>query len=268
MGGRPPNVGHKVTRTAYAVEEFALEASLDDRSRSNATPPYDPEQSKVKQITEEHMINKDVKWADAYFKTGIWTGNTEQVGVSAAPGANQFLEFSNPGSNPIGVIQVQNRTLKKATGKWANVLVLGTKVFDDLIEHPDIISRYVNVEPGVIGVKQLAEVFFRRGGGRVVVADAIQNTANVGGADAMSFILDERAMLLAYVTPSPGIDVPTAMYTFAWTGLLGPNAFQTVGVWRGRDGRAHSDWFQVRMAYTFQVISVDLAVFFLTATAA
>jgi hypothetical protein len=262
MGGRPPNVGHRLTRDPYAVEEYALEGSLDDRARANATPPYDPEESKVRQITEEHMINRDSLWAAEYFVTGQWTGNTEQTGVAAAPGANQFLQFDVAGSDPIGVVQAQNRVLKKNTGKWGNVLVLGSKVFDDLIEHPDIISRYVNVEPGVIGKSQLAEVFFRRGGGRVVVADAIQNTANVGAADSMDFILDETAMLLAYVTSSPGIDVPTAMYTFAWTGLLGPNAFQTVGVWRGRDGRAHSDWFQVRMAYSFQIVSSDLAVFF------
>jgi len=265
MGGRPPNVGHRLTRQPYAVEEYGLESSLDDRSRSNATPPYDPEESKVKQLTEEHMINKDSKWATEYFVTGQWTGNTEQTGVTGAPGANQFQFFNEAGSDPIGVIQTQNRVLKKGTGKWGNVLVLGSKVFDDLIEHPDIISRYVNVEPGVIGKSQLAEVFFRRGGGRVVVADAIQNTANPGAADSMDFILDERAMLLAYVTPTPGIDVPTAMYTFAWTGLLGPNAFQTVGVWRGRDGRAHSDWFQVRMAYSFQIVSADLGIFFNTA---
>lgn len=268
MGGRPPNVGYRLTRTPYAVEEFALEASLDDRSRSNATPPYDPEETKVRGITEEHMINKDAKWATEYFLTGLWTGNTEQTGVAAAPGANQFIQFSEPGSNPIGVVQKQNRVMKKSTGRWGNVLVLGSKVFDDLIEHPDIISRYVNVEPGVIGVSQLAEVFFRRGGGRIVVADAIQNTGNPGGADVMDFIVDERSMLLLYVTPSPGIDVPTAMYTFAWAGLLGGNAFQTVGVWRGRDGRAHSDWFQVRMAFSFQIVSTDLGVFFLNATAA
>lgn len=268
MGGRPPNVGHRLTRQPYSVEEFGLEGSLDDRARSNATPPYDPEESKVRQLTEEHMINKDVSWAAEYFVTGVWTGNTEQTGVAAAPGANQFLQFDAAGSDPIGVVQTQMRVLKTNTGRWGNVLVLGSKVFDDLIEHPDIISRYVNVQAGVIGVSQLAEVFFRRGGGRVVVADAIQNTANPGGTDAMDFILDDTAMLLAYVAPSPGIDVPSAMYTFAWTGLLGPNAFQTVGVWRGRDGRAHSDWFQVRMAYSFEVVSVDLAVFFNSATAA
>ncbi len=268
MGGRPPNVGHRLTRQPYAVEEFGLEGSLDDRQRANATPPYDPEESKVRQLTEEMMIDRDNKWGTEYFVTGKWTGNTEQTGVASAPGSNEFLFFSAAGSDPIGLIQVQNRVLKKSTGKWANVLVLGSKVFDDLIEHPDIISRYVNVEPGVIGVSQLAEVFFRRGSGRVVVADAIQNTGNPGGSDVMDFILDETAMLLAYVAPSPGIDVPTAMYTFAWTGLLGGNAFQTAGVWRGRDGRAHSDWFQVRMAYSFQIVSVDLAVFFNSATAA
>ena len=47
MGGRPPNVGYRLTRTPYAVEEFALEASLDDRARSNATPPYDPESGRT-----------------------------------------------------------------------------------------------------------------------------------------------------------------------------------------------------------------------------
>lgn len=271
MGGRPPNVGHRLTRQPYAVEEFGLEGSLDDRQRSNATPPYDPEESKVRQLTQEMLIDRDSKWASEYFVTGVWTANTEQTGVAAAPGANQFLQFDVANSDPIGVVQAQARVIKQATGMWPNLLVLGSKVFDDLIEHPDIISRFINVQPGVIGREQLAEVFFRRGNGRVVVADAVENTAPVNvdtPTDNMQFIVDTTAMLLAYVTPTPGIDVPTAMYTFAWTGLLGPNAFQTVGVWRGRDGRAHSDWFQVRMAYSFQRVSEDLAVFFNSAVGA
>jgi hypothetical protein len=40
-----------------------------------------------------------------------------------------------------------------------------------------------------------------------------------------------------------------------------------VGVYRGRDDRAYSDWFHVRTAYDMRVVSPDLGVFFYTAVA-
>ncbi len=76
-------------------------------------------------------------------------------------------------------------------------------------------------------------------------------------------IADPNAMLLAYIDPNPTIDSATAIARFSWNGLI-PGMTNDMGgvIERGRDDRAHSDWFQDRQAYDIRVISQDLGVFF------
>jgi hypothetical protein len=89
------------------------------------------------------------------------------------------------------------------------------------------------------------------------------NSAAEGEADDFEFIADERAMLLAYVDPNPALDSPTAIANFAWTGLIPGETNAMGGVMeRGRDDRAHSDYFQNRMAWDLRQVAPDLAVFF------
>ena len=75
-------------------------------------------------------------------------------------------------------------------------------------------------------------------------------------------------MWLGFIEPNPGLDSPTAIATFAWTGLI-PGVTNTLGgvIERGRDDRAHSDYFQGRMAWDMQIIAADLGVFFSAAVA-
>ncbi len=70
-------------------------------------------------------------------------------------------------------------------------------------------------------------------------------------------------MLLLYIDPSAGLDSPTAIANFAWTGLI-PGATNAIGgvMERGRDDRAHSDYFQERMAWDLQKVAADLGVYF------
>jgi hypothetical protein len=261
MGGYSRSVGYKLNKGTYLCEEEALSALLDDRERSNATPPHDPERSKIRLITSQHMIHRDKRWAAAYFKAGVWT--TDLTGVAAAPGANQFLQWNLSTSSPIKEIKTRKRAVGQLTGYEPNVLVLGSDVEIALENHPDIIDRIKYTQRGVLTRELLAALFDVD---RVLVPLGVQNTADEGQADAFSFILNTKAALLVYAAPEPEMDAPSGGYTFAWSGLLGPNAFQTLmAAWRGRDERAHSDWFEVRTAYDFQIVAADLGVFFAAA---
>lgn len=262
MGARPRQVGFEFEDDNYAVVEEALETMLDDRERSNqSSPPIQLEKIKIGQVMEEHLIHLDRKWVAEYFVTGKWTTDVDGTSI---------VRWDSSSSVPIKDVRGWIRDMQKLTGKRANRLALGADIFDVLMDHADIIARISGAgsrsDPAIADMELLRQIFFPEDpAARVVVADAIYNSADSGISDSMDFIADSKALLLSYADPVPAIGVATAGATFSWTGLLGSNATPTrgvaPGVWRGRDDRAHSDWFQVRVATDFQIVSADLGTF-------
>jgi hypothetical protein len=260
-GGESNVIGFELDKDTYYCEEQALSTFLDDRERANATPPYDPERGKTMLLTQQHLIHRDADWSRSFFKTGVW--GTDMTGVTASPSASQFLQFDDPSSTPIELIDQQKEIIAEATGVMPNKLVLGAKAYRVLKNHPSILDRIKYTQRAQVTEELLAAVFEVE---RVLVPRAIRNTAKEGQTDQMAFIHDKKAMLLTYDNPFPAMEQVTAGAIFSWTGLLGDAAYNA-GVWRGRDERKHSDWFEVRMAYSQKVIASDCAVFFATAVA-
>jgi hypothetical protein len=104
----------------------------------------------------------------------------------------------------------------------------------------------------------------------VIVSKAVYNTTPeqaVGGAGSVatpvySFVASKDA-LLCYAAPSPGLMIPTAGYTFAWSGLTGLN---NMGV---RVAQIPMPWLgletvrtEAEMAFDMQVIGSDLGYHF------
>jgi hypothetical protein len=79
----------------------------------------------------------------------------------------------------------------------------------------------------------------------------------------MGFIASPTSLLLAYANPSPGLK-----RSLLATSSRGPACLATPrstrAVWRGRDERKHSDWFEVRMAYDPEVVASDCGIFLTT----
>jgi hypothetical protein len=117
------------------------------------------------------------------------------------------------------------------------------------------------VQRGVLTQDILAELF---GVDEVIVAGGVQNTAEEGAAaDNVGFIVDDTSALLVYAPASPGLNVPTGGYTFAWVGLI-PGIDRATGgvIARYRDELAHSNIFEIRTAYDTRIVAADLGVFF------
>src|SRR3954465_7897357 len=45
LGGRPNKAGYAISNQTYRCEEWALEHAIDDRTRSNADKPLDPDRA-------------------------------------------------------------------------------------------------------------------------------------------------------------------------------------------------------------------------------
>lgn len=257
LGGRPAQVGYKLGEGTYSATEFALEHTIDDRQRANADAPIRLDENATRLLTQKNLIKQDRVWCQKFFTSGVWS--TQVEGVASTPGANQFLQFNDAASEPIETIDQYKDVIARKTGFMPNVLVLGAGVKRVLRTHPDIADRIKYTQIGIAEEQLLATLF---GVKRVVVARSVYNAAAEGATDDFQYIADEKSMLLAYIEDNPALDSPTACALWAWTGLM-PGANNLGGVIeRGRDDRAHSDFFQGRMAWDISQVSADLAVFF------
>jgi len=258
LGGRPQQVGYKLSSDNYSAIEYALEHVIDDRQRANVDDPIRLDENATTLLTQKHMIKQDRIWAQRFFVTGKWA--TEATGVASSPSATQFIKFNDAHSDPIGTIDTWKDAINEKTGFMPNTLVLGASVRKTLRTHPDIADRIKYTQTGIADEDVLAKLFEVS---NVIVARSVYNAAAEGAADDFTYITDKKAMLLAYVEPNPGLDSPTAIANFAWVGLI-PGVTNTLGgvIERGRDDRAHSDYFQGRMAWDLKQVAADLGVFF------
>ncbi len=258
LGGRPRQVEFRTTSDSYIAEEYGLEHTIDDRQRANSDEPIRLEESGIRMLTEKHMIKRDRTWAAKFFVTGVWP--VDQTGVSSSPSANEFIQFNETASDPILVIDVQKDEISKLTGKRPNIMVVGPAVFRSLRTHATIQEVIKYTQRGILTPELLASLFEVD---RVLIPRSIYNSADEGATDVFDWIVDDKAMWLGYIDPNPTVDSVTAIATFAWTGLI-PGATNAIGgvVERGRDERAHSDFFQMRMAWDMKLVSADVGKFF------
>lgn len=265
LGGRPEQVGYKLDEGLYSAVEYALEHVVDDRQRANVDDPIRLDELAATLLTQKHMIKQDRVWAQRFFTTGKWT--TEVNGVASSPTAGtSFLFFDDAQSDPIGTIDYYKDVINEQTGFMPNTLVLGAGVKRTLRSHPDIADRIKYTQTGIADEDVLSKLFEVD---NVMVARSVYNSAAEGAANSFSYITDPKAMLLCYIDPNAGLNSPTAIVNWAWTGLM-PGVTNAVGgvIERGRDDRAHSDYFQGRMAWDLSVVAQDLGLFFSDAISA
>ena len=230
-----------------------------DVARMGAKGIMQLRQNKARVIAEQIFIHQNKVFAQKYFKKGVW-GADLTGGVSVSSGSTDFVSFDNDNSNPIKFISDCITAMKKATVRKPNKLGLGQRVFDALINHPDIMNRVIyggnTASPAMVTTKSLAAIL---GVDEVVVFDAIWNSANLGEEENTGFICDENAMLLAYATPTPMIDEATAGYTFRWD--MGTGNILPIIEWEGDKG-TYSHYIGGMISQDMKVVCKDLGIYF------
>jgi hypothetical protein len=264
LGGRPAQTGYGITEGNYRCVEWALEHLIDDRTRQNADQPLDPDLAGMRLLQTQALIQRDTLWSQKYFVTGVWAN--DWTGVTTGPGASQFLQWDQSGSDPIQFIRGRANDVAGKTGYRPNTLAFGTLAYEAFINHPDVLDRIKYTQRGLVTPDIVASLLDVR---KVVVPRSVSNTAHEGQADNINYILSPSSVLMAYAAPAPSIQEPSAGYTFAYTGLLPgiDNAFGGV-IMRGREELAHSDVLQIRASYDQEIVASDLGEMFQTVVSA
>lgn len=251
--------GYKQSTDPYYARVYAFHHDIPDERRSNADTPLQPDREATALVSQKALIKRERLWATKYFQTGIW--QTDRVGVASSPTGSQFLKWNDANSTPIEDIRSAKTNVLENTGFEPNTLVIGQRVADALIDHPDIVDRVKygqsSRQQATVELTDLEALFKIE---RILVMKSIVNTAQEGQASSHSFIGGNNA-LLCYSTPTPGIMTPSAGYTFSWNGFLGANALGA-RIKRFRLEAIESDRVEIQMAFDQKRIAAELGSFF------
>lgn len=244
--------GYGLNTVGYNCDVFALHKDIGPQIRATADPQVDLERDAARFITQRMLLRREIQFVSDVFGTGIW-------GTDTTP---SFLWNDYPNSNPISDVRAQKRAILSTTGQPANTLVLGYDVYDQLLDHPDIVDRIkytTSVTGRTVNEALLAAMFDVK---NVYVAKAIKNTAVEGEAAAYSFVFGKSALLL-HVPDNPGLLTPSSGYTLVWRGVdygMGDNNVgikQEVVPLTGGAVRVEG-----QSAFDHKILGVDLGVFF------
>lgn len=246
----------------YYCRKHAFHKDVSPEERLNYDEPLNADQDATIFVTQKMLIRREMAWTSKYFKTGVW--GTDLTGVTASASTNQFVQWDQEGSDPIGDITSAGIKMAAETSYRPNTLVLSPYVFDALKNHFDILDRIKYTERGIVTTELLASLFEVD---RVLVAWSVVNSAERGATDDVDFIYGKNA-LLCYSNPNPGLRQPSAGYIFAWTGLEGAGAFGNRIVRLPMDMLGlGTERIEGEMAFDTQIISADLGTFFSGAVA-
>ena len=251
------------TTDSYSVEVEQIIMGIDqiqrlDLQRTKAPGSVDPRKAKTKVIAEQMNIHQDIKFADAFLKTGVWT--KEYTGVTETPAGKQFYKFSDANFEPIKFFDNLKAEMLETGRREPNRLGLGIDAYNALKENGDLLERIKysgsSANPALVNEKILAELL---GIEKVVVFKSTYNAAGIGEEDDMRYICDPKASLLCYATSTPMIDEPSAGYTFTWD-MLGDGNYLPVRQFEGEPG-THSEFIEGLMAVSQKKTCDELGVF-------
>ena len=264
-GTESAGTGVNLTTATYTAKVWALHQDLGPQIRANADPAVDIDVASTKQLMQKMLIRRERFFATKYITTGVW--GTDNVGTAASSGGSPGTTTpvfwdDDANGDPFTDIAVGQITILQNTGFLPNTLLLGYSVYQALRKHPLVIDRIKYTSPafaGTVTEALLAQAFDVE---RVVVAKAVYNSAGENQSMTGNQIVGKNA-LLCYAAPQPGLMVPTAGYTFAWSGFTGLNS---LGI---RVAQIPMNWLglgtirnECEMSFDMLVVGSDLGYYF------
>ena len=251
---------------SYQADVWALHKMVDDQTRANYDMPLSADREATVWLTQQAMIRKERLWAEQFLADSVWTFSADGAGsrsssIDFSGSSNNDLQYWNQtNATPIEDVRLLKLTVLRETGFEPNVLVLGMPVYNALLDHPDIIERVKYGQtpgsPAMANRQVLASIFELD---EVLVMKGVFNNAIQGASDNQQFIGGKNGLLL-YRNSMPGLMMPSAGYTFGWTGYVGAGDMG-MRIMRMRMDTHRSDRIEIEMAFDYKRVSADLGVF-------
>ena len=242
--GNPyPESDYALGTGSYNVELWALAHRIADEERANADAPLNLDQEAAEWLEQKRMIRFERAFASAFMKAGIW-------------GTDDTPTDWDDGGTPISDVQTAKRTIRNATGKPGNSIVMGEIVYDALKTNSqitDLIKYTQSALPGDLEGILAAALDLEN----VFVSRASYDSAVEGATSAPTPIMDDDALVFYRPPSAPTLKTASAGLLLLWPGGGGMGLMSRV-----RDELADADVAREKAAFTFKQLSADLGYFF------
>lgn len=255
--------GFELDTATYSAAVWAYHKDLGAQTRRNADPAVNMDVSTTKFVMQKLLIRRDRFFMGAYMIDSVWSADYTAAASGTPGSATPAYWNDDANGDPFTDIAAGQTSILQNTGFEANTKLISYPVYQALRKHPLVVDRIkytTRADASKITPELLAAAFDVE---RVIVSKAVYNTSVetttiTGAAGTFAFIQGKDA-LLCHSAPAPGLMIPTAGYTFAWSGLTGLN---TMGV---RIAQIPMPWLGLEtvrtegeMAFDMQVIGKDL----------
>lgn len=266
MKPRAPNaptagVGMKINQKTYFTIPYGLHHDIPDQRRANERSPIKSDRAATKLLTDQALQHREILLKSKAFGTGKWTAVADQTGVPGAPAANQFKQWDQSSSTPVKDVRTLLSSAKLAVGVRPNRMAMGQQVWDALLTNPDIIDRikYGQTGPGVAEVT-LAGVAQLFGVKEILISDVVQATSKENAPALVNAYIIGKEFVLFYTPDEPGLEVPSAGYTFTWSGYMGATVLGT-RMKKFRIEANAADRIEIEQAYEQNLCAPKLGVY-------
>ena len=244
----------KLSSSTFFADIYHLAKRIADEERANEDPAVQLEQTSAEWLADQFMLHREDKMSTDFFKTGVWGTDVTLAGT------DQWSDFAN--SDPVTDVDLGMQTVQKSTGRRPNTITMGQEVFDKLKVHPLLLDMYKHTTRGTLSQDLVAEAL---GLPRILVGAMVKNTANPAATFSGSYIWGKNA-LLTWTPPAAGLRIPSAGYTFIWTGIQGGGGFE-VPISSVRDDQRDGDVIRGKTAWDQKAVGTDLGYFINAAVA-
>jgi len=222
-GTAAPRGVRRLSTQEYMCERVSYAEIIDDETAANSDTPTSLYESAARAVGDKIMLALETKFVAQALTTGIWKGAT--TGTDLVGGAD-FAKFAAPSTgNPVSqALRPQISHLGKIGIRPSEMkLVLGPEILSVFLDHDEFLNRLSDSDIKVLSEQRIATIL---GLGEVVIPSLGYNPnaevepAGSGSPNANEYVMGDD-MLLLYTPKAPSLTLPSAGYSFAWSGLSG-----------------------------------------------
>lgn len=207
--------GHKMEFTytdagTYLIQQHDLEVDVPDQIQDNCEKPIDVVRDAGLIVGHALKVEREAAIAEALTNTAVLTQN------ATLSGSSQFNDKVN--SEPDTVVTTAINTIKSATAKKPNSMVIEERVFNALRLHPYFTGQVTGIK--ILGREMMIELIKSSFDLKnVYVAGALYESAEEGQTSALTSIWG-KSIVLFYKPDAPGIMQTSLGYSFRQKGKM------------------------------------------------
>lgn len=258
----------QISNDSYFARVYGLRMPFGDQVLANEDEALNIRAAGAQTLVNRMLIHREEQFATNFFADNVWGENWDGVASGSDTGyANDVVtnwdDYTN--STPIqDVTELKRQIFLNSGGFMPTKMVISEKVFNTLVNHPDILARLNGgatvTNTALVNEAKVAEIF---GLEELVIMRGIKNSSAEGIAESNAFIGGNH-VLLVHSPNTVGQMTPAAGITFAWNSIPGASGMGiTVESFTGDYLREKqiAERIQVKMAYDMKVTGASLGGF-------